>query len=119
MWFLGLVVGLVVGALGGIEGAVAGAIVGLVAGIAIRRKDPVVDDKWKHNVEDALHQMLRRLEALEQGRGAAPAAPAATTEPPAPDAAPSLAELEAAAMQPEMVAMAAAESAAPGRSVRA
>ena len=94
MWFLGLVIGLVIGAIGGFTGAVAGAVVGLVAGIAIRRKDPVVDDKWKHNVEDALHQMLRRIEALERGAGAAPAQAKQAAPEPAP--APQVQEVVAA-----------------------
>src|SRR6185295_3042516 len=119
MWFLGLIVGAVVGAIGGFGGAFAGALVGLFGGIAMSRKAPVVDDKWKHNVEDALHQMLRRIEALEQGRGTAPIAPAATTETSAPEATPTIAELEAAAMRPEMLAIAAAESVAQTGSVPA
>ncbi len=85
MWFLGLIIGGIIGAIGGFAGALAGAIVGLVAGIAIRRKDPVVDDKWKHNVEDALHQMLRRIEALERGAGAAPAQAQPAAAPVAPE----------------------------------
>jgi uncharacterized membrane protein len=119
MWFLGLIVGAVVGAIGGFGGALLGALVGLFGGLAMSRKAPVVDDKWKHNVEDALHQMLRRIEALEQGRGAAPAASPATMETPAAEAAPSVAELEAAAMQPDMLAVAAAESALPAAGVPA
>lgn len=119
MWFLGLIVGAAVGAIGGVGGALTGALVGLFAGLAMSRKDPVVDDKWKHNVEDALHQMLRRIEALEQGRAAAPAAPAATMETPTPEAAPPVAEPEAAAMQPGMPAVAAAESVVPADGVPA
>ena len=85
MWFLGLIVGGIIGAIGGFQGAFAGAVVGLVAGIAIRRKDPVVDEKWKHNVEDALRQMLRRVEALERGAGAAPAQAQPAAAPIAPE----------------------------------
>ena len=66
MWFLGLIIGAIIGAIGGGEGALAGAIVGMVAGIAIRRKDPVVDETWKRNVEDALRQLHQRVEALER-----------------------------------------------------
>ena len=80
MWFLGLVIGAIIGALGGGVGALAGAIVGLVAGIAIRRKDPVVDEKWKKNAEDAIRQLHQRVQALEQGKGAAPAAAPAAPE---------------------------------------
>ena len=80
MWFLGLIVGAIVGAIGGIQGAFFGAVVGLFAGIAMSRKGPVVDETWKNNVEDALRQLHRRVEALEKGGSAAPAA---TTEAPA------------------------------------
>ena len=115
MWFLGLLVGGVVGAIGGFGGALLGALVGLFAGVAMSRKDPVVDDKWKHNVEDALHQMLRRIEALEQGRSAAPAESPAPAAAPAPESVPSVAELEAAAMQPDMPAVSAAATTVPAQ----
>jgi uncharacterized membrane protein len=108
MWFLGLVIGAIIGAIGGGTGALAGAIVGLVAGIAIRRKDPVVDEKWKKNAEDAIRQLHQRVQALEEGKGAAPASPPAAAAPEGASAA-----VEPVAARPEElpaeVAVAAAE----------
>jgi uncharacterized membrane protein len=85
MWFLGLIIGAFVGAMGGASGAFLGALIGLFAGIMLGRR-PVVDDKWKRDVEDALKQLHSRLDALEKGGAAAPAAEAtpAPAAPPAP-----------------------------------
>ena len=71
MWFLGLIVGAIIGAIGDVTGALAGAVVGLVAGLAISRREPVVDEKWKHEIEDAVRQLRQRLSALEP-RGLSP-----------------------------------------------
>jgi uncharacterized membrane protein len=89
MWFLGLIIGAVVGAMGGFEGAFLGALIGIFAGVMLGRK-PVVDDKWKRDVEDALKQLHRRLDALERGGAAAPAE-AATVAPAAPTSGPAAA----------------------------
>lgn len=95
MWFLGLIVGAIVGAIGGGSGAFFGAIVGLFAGLAISRSRPVVDEKWKDNVADALRQLHQRVETLERRTGPAPAVD--TTAPPAtPAPAPAEPAVEAA-----------------------
>jgi len=73
MWFLGLIIGAIVGAVGGVGGAFVGAIVGLVVGLSLSKKQPVIDDTWKHNVEDALRQLNQRVETLERRAGATPA----------------------------------------------
>jgi len=92
MWFLGLIVGAAVGAIGGFGGALLGALIGLFGGLAISKKGPVIDDTWKRNVDDALRQMLQRIETLERRAGAAPA----QAEPAPTSAAPSVPELAAA-----------------------
>jgi uncharacterized membrane protein len=84
MWLLGLIVGGFIGAVGGFGGAFLGAIVGLAVGIAASRKAPAEDPGWKRDVDQALAQLQRRIDALE--RGVAPAAaeappPALTPEP--------------------------------------
>ena len=73
MWFLGLIAGAFIGAIGGVGGAFVGAIVGLVVGLSLSKKQAVVDDKWKKDVEDALSRLHRRLDALERGGGSVPA----------------------------------------------
>lgn len=84
MWFLGLIAGAIVGAIGGMGGALAGAVVGLFAGLAIAKRQPVVDETWKHNVEDALRQLQQQINTLKEGsipKEEAAAAPAAVPEP--------------------------------------
>ncbi|HZO86150.1 MAG TPA: DUF2339 domain-containing protein, partial [Verrucomicrobiae bacterium] len=73
MWFLGLIIGAIVGAIGGVGGAVVGAIVGLAVGLSLSKKQPVIEDTWKLNVEDALRQLHQRVETLERRAGATPA----------------------------------------------
>jgi uncharacterized membrane protein len=104
MWFLGLIIGAFVGAVGGASGAFLGAFVGLFAGIVISWRRPVVDDKWKRDVEDAIKQLHKRLEGLERGEAHAPAtAPGA-----APAAAPASVPDVAPPMHPRVAAMSAA-----------
>jgi len=85
MWFLGMIfgaiIGGIIGTIGGGSGILLGAVAGVFAGIAMSRSKQVVDEKWKHNVEDALRQLHQRVQALERGGVVAPA-PA-----PVPDAA--------------------------------
>src|SRR5689334_10993346 len=83
MWFLGMIIGAAVGAMGGFGGAVLGGLIGIFVGVAIGRR-PSIDDKWKRDVEDALKQLHHRLDALERGGVAAPAAVAETPAPPPP-----------------------------------
>ena len=84
MWFAGLIVGAVVGALigaiGDVEpGLVIGAAAGLFIGLAFQSRKPLMDEKWKRDVEDALRELHRRVKAMESGsRAEAPAAEAAT-----------------------------------------
>ncbi|HEU0290750.1 MAG TPA: DUF2339 domain-containing protein [Burkholderiales bacterium] len=73
MWFLGLIIGAIVGAIGGVGGAVVGAIVGLAVGLSLSKKQPVIEDTWKLNVEDALRQLHQRVETIERRAGATPA----------------------------------------------
>jgi len=85
MWLLGLIVGGFIGAVGGLGGALLGAAVGLAVGISSSKKPPAGDAKWQQDVDQALAQLHRRIEALE--RGAAPGAaqaglvPAAAAQP--------------------------------------
>lgn len=83
MWFVGLIVGAVLGAVIGfmrdVEAAIVlGAVAGLFIGLAFRKTRPVVDEKWKRDVEEALQELNRRTQALAAARGAPPAAQAAT-----------------------------------------
>ena len=76
MWFLGLIIGALVGAMGGFNGAFLGALIGIFVGVVLAQR-PAADEKWKRDVEDALKQLSRRVDAFERGRTAAPAAEAA------------------------------------------
>lgn len=86
MWLLGLIVGGFIGAIGGFGGALLGAVVGLAVGIAASRKAPPENPRWKQEVDDALVQLQRRVEALE--RGMAPAGAAVPPGMPEPAVAP-------------------------------
>src|SRR5688572_7816641 len=101
MWFLGLIIGAFVGSMGGISGAFLGSLIGLFAGIMLGRR-PAVDDKWKRDVEDALKQLHRRLDALERGGAAAPAPERTAEAPPSP--APAQPPVEAAPVMDARVA---------------
>src|SRR5688500_2221879 len=102
MWFLGLIIGAFVGAMGGFDGAFLGALIGLFVGIAVGRR-PAVNDKWKADVEDALKQLHRRLDALERGAPAPAADTAATPAASSPVAEPAIEP--APAMHPRVAAM--------------
>lgn len=82
MWLLGLIVGGFIGAVGGVGGALLGAVVGLAVGIAASRKAPSENAKWKQDVDQALAQLQRRIEALEKSAG--PVGPVETASPAAP-----------------------------------
>ena len=67
MWFIGLIVGALIGAMGGGGGALIGAAVGAAVGLALAsRKQPIVDDKWKQDIEDALKRLHQRVKELER-----------------------------------------------------
>jgi uncharacterized membrane protein len=112
MWFLGLIVGAIIGAIGDGTGALAGAVVGFVVGLALSQRRPAVDDKWKHDVEDALRQLHQRVSSMEQpgaspgqqrGAQAAPQPSAATMTRPAPAEASARAVGSAPAVTPEPI----------------
>jgi uncharacterized membrane protein len=106
MWLLGLIIGAIVGAMGGFNGAFLGALVGLFVGISAGRR-PAVNEQWKADVEDALKQLHRRLDALERGGVTAPAAD--TAAPSAEPAAEAVTAVETApAMHPRVAEMYAA-----------
>jgi uncharacterized membrane protein len=91
MWLVGLIVGAVVGmlfsALGGGASTVLGAIAGLFAGLILAKSKPLIDEKWKRDVEEALTELHRRVRSLEGASrvttGIAETAPPATAPEPA------------------------------------
>jgi len=53
--------------MGGGGGALIGAAVGAAVGLALAsRKQPIVDDKWKQDIEDALKRLHQRVKELER-----------------------------------------------------
>jgi uncharacterized membrane protein len=120
MWFIGMVAGAVIGSIGGFEGVFVGAVAGLVAGLLITQQRKGMQDKWRQDIEDAVHQLSKRVKALEEARGisvmpddaaaaettAAPAEPVVAavqaTPPLSADPHPELAE-QAAAPEPNLM----------------
>ena len=93
MWLIGLIVGAVVGtfigAMGGGASTVLGAVAGLFAGLMLAKRRPLVDEKWKRDVEEALTELHRRVRSVEGApRSETPIAEAAqqAVPPPTPPA---------------------------------
>ena len=85
MWFVGMIVGALIGAMGNFEGAVLGGIVGIVVGAMLSSKSKKgAADTRVAALEDAVRKLNERVQTLESGVVAAPAADvaAAASEPP-------------------------------------
>ena len=84
MWFVGMIVGAVIGAMGHFEGAVLGGIVGIFAGAMLSSKTKKgAAEPRVVALEDAVKKLTARVQALECGAVARPAADvtAAASEP--------------------------------------